>query len=176
MPEKNSLEGLTAEQRQALNLGNLTRQLLANPETRESAQRLLNKADAKLSFPELALKDEVAKIREATGEEQKAMKLELARLRAEREQEKLHAKVREAGLDLKPVVELMEKHGLAPTEANYDMAIEVLRSRAALAEPTPADVTPVKPPEVKEMWEDPVKWREREATKVLREIKGSRAA
>jgi len=168
-----SLEDLTPEQQQALNLGKLTRSLLTNPETAESAQRLLMKADNKLRFPEVELKDSLTKVREQTAEEVKALNAEVVKLRAEREQEKLHAKVAAAGLELKPVIELMEKHGLAATEANYDMAIEVLQQRAALAEPTSADLTPLKMPDTKEMWADPVKWREQEALKVLKEMRGS---
>jgi len=168
-----SLEDLTPEQKQALNLGTLTKQLLQNPETAEAAQRLLMKGDAKLRFPEVTLKDTLSKVREETAEETKALRAEVKRLEAERKLEKLHAKVADAGLELKPVVDLMEKHGLAPTDENYTMAIEVLRNRAALAEPTPSDLKPLEAPNIKEMWADPVKWREQEAAKVIREMRGN---
>lgn len=168
-----SLEDLTPEQKQELNLGKLTKQLLQNPETAENAQRLLMKGDPKLRFPEVTLKDSLGKVREETAEEIKELRQKLAAQEAERKQEKLHAKVTAAGLELKPVVELMEKHGLASTEANYDMAIEVLQTRAALAEPTSSGVTPMEMPNIKEMWSDPVKWREQEAAKVMKELRGN---
>lgn len=168
-----SLEDLTVEQRADLNLGKLTKQLLQNPETAETAQRLLMKGDSKLRFPEVTLKDSLAQVEEKTTERTKALENEVRQLKAEQKLEKLHAKVTDAGLELKPVVELMEKHGLAPTDENYTMAIEVLRSRAALAEPTPSDLTPLQMPNIKEMWQDPVKWREQEAMKVMREIRGT---
>jgi hypothetical protein len=170
-----SLEDLSPEQKQELNLGRLTKQLLQNPETAETAQRLLMKGDSKLRFPEVTLKDSLSKVREETAEETKELREQVKRLEAERKLEKLHAKVTTAGLELKPVVDLMEKHGLAPTEANYDMAIEVLQTRAALAEPTTSSgVQPLEMPNIKEMWQDPVQWREREAEKVMREMRGAR--
>lgn len=169
-----NLEDLTPEQRQELNLGRLTKQLLANPETAESVQRLLPKADPKLRFPEVELKDSLAKVREETSERVKELEAKLAKQEAEHRLAKLHGRVRDAGLELKPVVELMEKHGLAPTEENYDMAIEVLRSRTQLAEPSSADIKPFEMPNTKEMWDDPVQWRTKEAEKVLREIRGGK--
>ncbi len=168
-----SLEDLTAEQRQELSLGKLTRQLLGNPETAEAAQRLLMKGDTKLRFPEVELKDSLAKIREEQREKTAALEDEVKRLRAEGKQKDLHAKVSAAGLEVKDVVSLLEKHGMPSTDENYDLAIDVLRSRAALAEPTTSDITPFKMPDTKEMWSDPVKWREQEAAKVMKEIRGS---
>jgi hypothetical protein len=168
------LEDLTPEQRQELNLGRLTKQLLANPETAETVQRLLPKADPKLRFPEVEIKDNLAKVREETNDRVKALEEELRKSKAEARLEKLHGRVREAGLELKPVVELMEKHGLAPTEENYDMAIEVLRSRTQVAEPTSSGIQPLEMPNIKEMWADPVKWRENEAAKVLKEMRGGK--
>ena len=168
-----SLEDLTPEQRQELNLGKLAKQLLGNPETAEATQRLLMKGDTKLRFPEVELKDQLAKIKEDTHSKTAALEDELKKLRAENKQKDLHAKVSGAGLEVKDVVALLEKHGMPSTDENYDMAIEVLRSRAALAEPTTSDITPFKIPDTKEMWADPVKWREQEAAKVIKDIRGS---
>ncbi len=120
------------------------------------------------------MKDSVAKVREETSERVKELEARLQKSEAERRLEKLHGKVRDAGLELKPVVELMEKHGLAPTDDNYTMAIEVLQSRAQLAEPSSADIKPFEMPSVKEMWDDPVNWRANEAAKVLKEIRGGK--
>lgn len=168
-----SLEDLTPEQKQDLNLGKLTKQLLQNPETAENAQRLLMKGDPKLRFPEVTLKDSLSRVSEESAEQTKELRAQIQRMEAQRVLEKLHARVSDAGLEIKPVVELMEKHGLAPTEGNYDMAIEVLRNRAALAEPTTAELTPLQMPNIKEMWQDPVKWREQEAAKVIKEMRGN---
>jgi hypothetical protein len=173
MAEESSLEKLTVEQRQDLSLARLTKQLLSNPETRGQVQRLLTKADSNLKFPELVLQDEIAKVREEATERAKSAEEEARKLRAELKQKDLHAKVSAAGLELKPVVDLMEKHGLAPTDENYDMAIEVLTSRQSLelAESTP-DFLPAETPETKDMWKDPEKWRTSQAEKVLREFRG----
>jgi hypothetical protein len=165
-----SLEDLSPEQKQAINLGNLAKQLLANPETRESAQRLLKKGDAKLTFPELEIKDSVARVREEADEKVKVLAAKVQKIEAERALEVLHAKVRDAGLELEAVIKLMETHGLAPTAPNYDLAIRVLRQDAALAEPTSDSLRPADIPNFKEMLADPIGWRTREAEKIQREF------
>jgi hypothetical protein len=169
-----SLEELTPEQRQALNLGELAKKLVQTPETSAAMKRLLMKGDPKVRFPEIELEDKVGAVREETDGRIKELEQKLAKQEAERRLEKLHSKVHEAGLELKPVVELMEKHGLSPTDEGYDIAIEVLRSRAAtVSEPT-ADFTPFELPNIKEMWDDPVKWREKEGYKALKEFRGGK--
>jgi len=174
MPDPSpSLENLTVEQRQDLALARLTRQLLTNPETRGQVQRLLTKADEKLQFPELQIQDQIKKVEEETKEQLKVAQEETKRLRAEMKQKDLHAKITSAGLEVKPVLELMEKHGLPPTDENYDMAIEVLSNRQQqLAEPS-ADFQPLESPETKDMWKDPEAWRAGQAEKILRELRGS---
>lgn len=170
MPPDASLENLTPDQRAELSLGKLTRQLLTNPETRESAAKLLKKGDANLHFPDIEAKDELRKVQEKADEKINGLEQKLRERDAREILEKQHARIREAGLDVKAVTELMEKHGIAPTEEGYGIVIELIQSRAALAEPTTEGVTPFRVPNIKEMWNDPVKWREEEGYKVLNEL------
>jgi phosphoribosyl-ATP pyrophosphohydrolase len=169
-----SLENLSPEQRADLNLARLTRQLLSQPDTRGEVQRLLSKADPKLNFPEQHMEERITKVREESLERVKAIEEDNRKLRAELKQEKLHAKVTAAGLEVKDVVGLLEKHGMPSTDENYDMAIEVLRGRAALAEPTPSQYDTYRPPAeiTKEIWADPKGFAVREAHKVIDEMRG----
>jgi hypothetical protein len=173
-----TLEQLTLEQRQAIALGNLARHVVHGGDAGASEQmkRLLGKADPKLKFPELDIQDSIRKLKDEQGEQNKKLEQELKRLRAERVQEKLHAKVRDAGLKEEDVVKFLEHQGMPSTDSNYDLAIEVLTHRAELAEPASsgASENPFKPPDIKEVWADPVGWREREAHKVLAEMRGVR--
>lgn len=169
-----SLETLTVEQRQDLSLAKLTRQLLSNPETRGQVQRLLTKADSNLKFPELDIQDQIAKVREEAEKKAGEAQEEARKLRAEIKQRDLHQRIAQAGLEVKPVLELMEKHGLPPTDENYDMAIEVLTNRQTqqLAESSASDFPTPEDPGTKEMWADPEKWRASQAEKVLKEFRG----
>jgi hypothetical protein len=169
-----SLEHLTPEQRQELNIGKLTRQLLTNPETREQAAKLLQKADTTLQFPDIAAKDEARKLKEEAQERIDALELRLKERDAREALSKQHQRVKDAGLDVKMVTELMEKHGIAPTEEGYDLVMELVQSRAQLAEPTTEQLQPFRIPDIKEMWNDPVKWREQEGYKVLNELMAAR--
>jgi hypothetical protein len=169
-----SLEDLTPEQRQELNIGRLTRQLLTDPETRESTAKLLQKADKSLQFPDIAAKDEARKIKEEANEKVSALEQKLLERDAREALSKQHQRVRDAGLDVKMVTELMDKHGIPPTEDGYDIIMELVQSRAQLAEPTPEQFAPLARPDIKEMWNDPVKWREAEGYKVLNELIANR--
>lgn len=171
-----SLEALSVEQRQDLSLAKLTRKLLSNPDTRGQVQRLLTKADENLKFPELDLQDKLREVEQKAQEQVEAAQADTKKLRAEIKQRELHEKIHAAGLEVKPVVDLMEKHGLAPTDENYAMAIEVLSSRQSqqLAESSAQDFPVAETPETKDMWRDPEKWRAGQAEKVLREIRGSK--
>jgi hypothetical protein len=169
-----SLENLTAEQRAELNIGRLTRQLLTDPETREQAAKLLQKADKTLQFPDVAAKEEARKIREASDEKISALEQRLKERDAREALTKQHDRVREAGLDVKMVTELMEKHGIPPTEDGYDLVMELVQKRAQLAEPTPEQFAPLQRPDIKEMWNDPIKWREAEGYKILNELIANR--
>lgn len=169
-----SLENLTKEQQQELALGKLTKQLLGNADTAEAAQRLLMKGDPKIRFPELELRDQLTKVREETAERVRAAEEDSKKLRAELRQKELHAKVTAAGLKVEDVVKVLEKHGMASTDENYDLAIRVLRQDAELAQPSSDSFGAFQPPDTKELWADPTKWRQNEAEKVLQEIRGSR--
>jgi len=170
MADPNSLENLTPEQRAELNVGRLTKQLLTNPETREATARLLKKADSTLHFPDLEATDLARKSDEKSQERIAALEQRLLERDAKTALEKQHARIRDAGLDVKMVNELMEKHGIPPTEDGYGLIIELVQQRQQLAEPTPETFAPYRIPDLKEMWADPVKWREEQGYKVLNEM------
>lgn len=165
-----SLENLTPEQRQELNLGRLARQLLTDPETREQTAKLLQKTDKTLRFPDVEAKDEARKAAEKQQERIAELEKRILDTEARNKLTQYHNKIREAGLDVKAVSELMDKHGLAPTDENYDFIIEHIQSKAQLAEPTTEQIQPFRVPDVKEMWNDPVRWREEQGYKVLNEL------
>lgn len=169
-----SLENLTAEQRAELNLGKLTRKLLTDPDSREQAAKLLQKADNTLQFPDIAARDEARKLQDKAQEKVDALEKKLLERDARDALAKQHQRIRDAGLDVKMVTELMEKHGVPPTEEGYSLIMELVQSRSQLAEPTSEQLQPFRAPDIKEMWNDPVKWREGEAYKVLNELMAQR--
>jgi hypothetical protein len=169
-----SLENLTPEQRAELNLGKLARKLLTDPETREQTAKILQKADNTLQFPDIAAKDEARKIRDEATQKVKDLENKLLERDARDSLAKQHQRIRDAGLDVKMVNELMEKHGIPPTDDGYGIVMELIQSRAQLAEPTTELVQPMVRPDIKEMWNDPIAWREKEGYKVLNELMAQR--
>jgi len=170
MAQDASLENLSAEQRAELNIGRLTRQLLTDPDTREATAKLLQKKDSTLQFPDVAAKDEARKAEEKATARVADLEKKLLERDAREALSRQHRRIEEAGLDVKMVTELMEKHGIPPTEDGYGIVIELVQGRQQLAEPTPEGFAPFKVPNLKEMWNDPVKWREAEGYKVLNEL------
>ena len=169
-----SLENLTQEQRAELNIGRLTRQLLTDPETREATAKLLQKKDSSLQFPDVAAKEEMRRTEEKSAAKVAELEKRLLEREARESLSRQHKRIEDAGLDVKMVTELMEKHGIPPTEDGYGLVIELVQGRQHLAEPTPEQFAPMKIPNLKEMWNDPVKWREAEGYKVLNELIASR--
>ena len=165
-----SLENLTTEQRSELAAGKLFRQLLSDPQTRERAARLAQEKDKNLHFPDIEAKDVAAKEREKSQEAISGLEKKLLERDARDALAKQHQRIKDAGLDVKMVTELMEKHGIPPTEDGYGIIIELVQQRAQLAEPTPETFAPYRIPDLKEMWNDPVKWREEQGYKVLNEL------
>ena len=165
-----SLENLTDAQRAELNIGRLTKQLLTDPATREEAARLLQKADKTLRFPDVDAKEEIRKVQEKSAEKIGELEQRLKERDAREALSKAHQRIRDAGLDVKAVTELMEKHGIPPTEDGYGIVMELLQSRAQLAEPTTEGIQPFRIPDIQDMWKDPVKWREEQGHKVLNEL------
>lgn len=165
-----SLENLTPEQRAELNIGRLTKQLLTDPATREQTAKLLQQQDKTLRFPDVDAKEEVRKANEKAREQIAELEKRLLENEARNKLKEHHQKIREAGLDVKMVTELMDKHGLAPTDENYAFIIEHIQAKAQVAEPTSQGIEPFRVPNIKEMWNDPVKWREEQGYKVLNEL------
>jgi hypothetical protein len=165
-----SLENLTSDQRAELNIGRLTRKLLTDPETREDTAKLLKKADSNLQFPDITAKEEARKALDKQREDIAELERKLLERDARDAISKQHQRIKDAGLDVKMVTELMEKHGIPPTEDGYGIVMELVQSRQQLAEPTTEQLQPFRIPDVKEMWNDPVKWREEQGYKVLNEM------
>jgi hypothetical protein len=174
MADPASLENLTPEQRRDLNLGRLTAQLLTNPETREQAARILQKADSTLQFPDIAAKDEARKAEEKAAAKVAELEKKLLERDAREALARQHQRIKDAGLDVKLVNELMEKHGIPSTDEGYDLVMELLQSRSQLAESTPEILQPMVKPNIKEMWNDPVAWREKVGYEVLNELRAMR--
>src|SRR6516162_2289527 len=170
MAQDASLENLSQEQRAELNIGRLTRQLLVDPDTREATAKLLQKKDSTLTFPDIAAKEEARKAQENANSRVAELEKRLLERDARENLARQHKRIEEAGLDVKMVNELMEKHGIPPTDEGYGIIIELVQQRQHLAEPTPEQFAPFKIPNLKEMWNDPVKWREAEGYKVLNEL------
>jgi hypothetical protein len=165
-----SLENLTAEQRQELAIGKLGKKLLLDPETREAAATLLKKADSTLQFPDIDAKNESRKVKEDAQKRIDELEGRLRERDAREALAKQHARIEEAGLDVKMVNELMEKHGVPSTEDGYNLIMELIQSRAQIAESTPEVIQPMVKPDIKEMWRDPVAWRAKEGYNVLNEL------
>lgn len=163
-----SLEDLSPEDRARINLGKLVHEMMNDPALGEKTKRLLKQKKPDLHFPELEQAEALAKVKEEADAKLQAMRDEILKNRAKTALEAEDAKIQEAGLDVKAVREFMEKKGITDT----DTVIELFQSRAALAEPSTPQFQPVKVPNLKEMWDNPVQWREKEGMAVLSELRG----
>ena len=144
-----SLEDLTTDQllaraRQLEAGANTLAALSANPETREGLQRLLKKANPKLSIPEIDAKDAVlgeVKTLSASLEKLQNQILERdVRDRIERQRADVKGRYKLSDEDLTEVEKLMiDKDNPIPT---YDAAARVFRASRTSATPTPAQFNP----------------------------------
>lgn len=164
-----SLENLTAEERSTLELGRL---LLSDPSTSKEARRLAKKLKPDLRFADLDLEDQLRSQQEANDKRWKDREEADRREKFERERAAAHARLRERNLDPAAVEKVMTEHGIA----SYEAAAELMEARAALAEPSPDEATPMDLPDNKELWKDPSKWARQTAFDTINEIrKKSRA-
>lgn len=169
------LEELSADERAKFNLGNLVSTMLTDPKLAKQTKKLLKEKNPELHFPELEVEEAVA----ASEKKSQAQIDELtAALRNREARDALAAEeesITAAGLDPKVVREFMTKEGIT----NVAFVIELFEQRQALAEPTTSGVGPfryegVTQDDLKNMWKDPVKWREQKAYEVLNEVRGQR--
>jgi hypothetical protein len=165
-----SLENLSAEERAQLTIGRLTATLLKNPETRDATAKLLRSADKSLQFPDVDSREELTKVQQKSKEAIDALENRLRERDAKDQLAKYHEMIKSAGFDVAKVNELMEKIGIPSTEAGYKHVIDHLNAQAQVAEPSADQIQPFRMPDTKEMWNDPVKWRENEGYKVLNEL------
>ena len=165
-----SLEDLDPQDRGALNLGRLVAQMLTDPQLGPQTKRLLKTKQPTLSFPELENEDQLKKVREDSEARVKKLEDEILKNRAIAALQAEDKKIEEAGLEPKAIRKFMDEQGIT----NVDVVIELFQSRQQLAEPSTPQFQPLEVPNIKEMWENPVQWREREAHKVLSEIRGTR--
>jgi hypothetical protein len=173
-----SLENLTETERRALNLGNLAAALLADPKTSKEAKRLLKAKNPELQFPELDTEDALEKVRQEGAEREASLRAELARRDAVQALREEEDRIREAGFDPKVIREFMTKEGIT----NLEHVLEFFSQKLQLAEPS-ADMAGVGPhrfqdvtqEDLKNMWSNPVAWREQRAGEVIKELRGGRS-
>lgn len=162
------LEDLSEEDKRRLNLAKLVEEMLVDPTLATQTKRLLKQKRPTLNFPELDQAEALAKVKEEADARVQAIRDEIRTNEAKKALQAESTKIEEAGLDVKAVREYMEKQGIT----NVDVVIELFQSRAALAEPSTPQFQPIKVPNLKEMWENPVAWREKEGMAVLSELRG----
>jgi hypothetical protein len=170
-----SLDSLTPEERREIDTAKARAKLLeslvddTDKDISTTAKRLLKKKNPSLHFPDIEAQDAVEAATTKMREENARLQEELLRNRAQEALQNEDKKIRDADLDPTEVRKFMQEQHTT----NLDLAIEVLQSRRALAEPSPAQFEPFKPPDIKEMWNDPSGWRQNEAYKVQAELRGA---
>jgi hypothetical protein len=162
------LEDLSAEDRARINLGKLVHEMMNDPNLAEQTKRLLKQKKPELNFPELDQAEALRKVQEESEKRVQALKDEIRTNQAKAALQAEESKIEEAGLEVKAVREFMEKRGIT----DIDVVIELFQSRAALAEPSTPQFQPLKVPNLKEMWENPVAWREKEGYAIQQELRG----
>jgi hypothetical protein len=173
-----SLEDLSAQDRQKLNLGTLVATMIRDPNLSRDTKKLLKKADPTLSFPELDTEDQLEQIRKQSKEESESLRAELARRDAREALQEEATKITEAGLDPAVVRKYMAENGII----NVDIVIELFQARQQLAEPSSEGmVGPLRDPnvskdEVAQMWKvGPSAWRQQKAAEIInKEFRGPR--
>lgn len=171
-----SLEGLTPEERKSLqeaqNAQKLLRTLLSSSdeEVRRSAQRLVQKVDPSLRFPDLEAADAIAAAKQASAEETRKLREELAANKEAARRAEEDKRIRDAGYDPEKVRKLADEKGVA----DLDFMVQVLQSRDALSEPSHPSFQPLPEPDLKELWANPDKWRLDKIQEVHNEFHGRR--
>lgn len=170
-----SFDSLTVEERREVEQAKARAKLLeglvddTDREVSRTAKRLLKKKNPALHFADIEAEDAIAEATKQLREDNSKLQEELVRNRAQELLQKEDEKIRASELDPAAVRKFMQEQGTA----NLDLAIEVLQSRRALAEPTPSAFEPIQAPDIKEMWTDPSGWRQKEAYKVQAELRGT---
>lgn len=167
------LEELSTEERAKFNLGNLVSTMLSDPTLSKDTKRLLKKKNPDLNFPELDAEEAIRAAEERSASQVNELKDALRRREAQDALAAEEAKITAAGLDPKAVRKFMTDEGIN----NVDVVIELFESRQALAEPTTNELSPfrfegVTQDDLKNIWKDPVKWREEKAYEVINELRG----
>lgn len=144
-----SLEDMTVDELLAHSRGlesqaGLLNSLTSNPETREGLQRLLKKANPKLSIPEIDSKDSVLgavnELREDNAKLRREIQEDGIRKRIEKDRATVQTKYKLSDEDMKGVEALMvDPENPIPT---YDGASRVFIASRESATPTPASFQP----------------------------------
>lgn len=171
------LEDLSSDERAKFNLGALVATMLNDPALGKQTKRLLKTKNPDLSFPDLDAEDAVLASQKKTQEQMDELKTALRNREARDALKEEDAKITAVGLDPKVVRKFMTDEGIN----NVDIVIELFESRQALAEPSTSQVGPfrfegVTQDDLKNMWKDPVKWREEKAYEVINELRGKKRA
>jgi hypothetical protein len=174
-----SLEDLSPQDKQKLNLGSLVATMLrGDPALARDTKKLLKKADPNLSFPELDTEDQLERIREQSKKESEDLRAELARRDAREALQAEETKIKDAGLDPTAVRKYMTDKGII----DVDVVIELFQARQQLAEPSSEGmVGPLRDPmvskdDVSAMWKmGPSAWRQQKAAEIInKEFRGPR--
>lgn len=171
------LEDLSSDERAKFNLGTLVAQLMSDPKTSIQTKKLLKQGRPELSFPELDAEEAANKVRTETQTQMDELKTALRNRDARDALAEEDKKILAVGLDPKVVRKFMTDEGIN----NVDIVIELFESRQALAEPSTSQVGPfrfegVTQDDLKNMWKDPVAWREQKAYEVINELRSKKRA
>ncbi len=162
-----SLEEMTEAERNS----EILKRMMNHPEFGDEAKRIWKRIEPKARFPDIEVKDAVAKA--TTEMQEKIDKLEAERLeeRVRSNREANHKMIRDAGLNVEQVEKVMTEEKIA----NYNTAIKYLQGQNALAPPTPEAITPIRmPDELKDIQKNPTAWARTKAYEAINELKQRR--
>lgn len=169
-----SLDSLTPEEKREFETARARAKLLeslvddTDKDVARQAKRLLKKKNPSLHFADIEAEEAVDAALKPVREENARLQDELVRNRAQELLQKEDQDIRAADLDPTAVRKFMQEQGTT----NLPLAIEVLQSRRALAEPTSPAFQPFEKPDIKDMWDDPSAWRQKKGLEVQAELRG----
>lgn len=129
-----SLEGLTPNQRQALNLGRLL--LEKNPDIARKAKRLAKEADPTLRVPEIELEDQIAAGNKAQADRIAELEQRQIQSDVERRRERFHTACREQGLNPEEVEKIV-----VDEKCSTSTAIKLALAERTTGDPSAGDVS-----------------------------------
>ena len=168
-----NLEGMSSEEVQAL--AALAKSVRDNPATRKRFFETVKEANPNLSIPEID-------VERGFSQHLKTRDEEIAKLRAEQEQERRQREARDridqlkdAGVissanEFNEVVKYASENGFQVTDAGLKRAAEARRREQESAVPTPTHVFPRPSNDNKDLMRNPQQWARNEASKIMDEL------